>query len=179
MRQPTVNIAQSNTTRLISSGRLKEPVLLTLAATQEALNDLAALESVTNSRLRAQQSGLNELDASELVFGRPGHTFINAAFTHTRAGGNRFNGPDRGAWYCAFELETAIDEVAYHLTQELAAIERFELAGSARRQAEFIRQVGALKPDRCIAAKNLQLIAYISANRRHRRQADRLVDRIA
>ena len=147
MRQPTVNIAQSNTTRLISSGRLKEPVLLTLAATQEALNDLAALESVTNSRLRAQQSGLNELDASELVFGRPGHTFINAAFTHTRAGGNRFNGPDRGAWYCAFELETAIDEVAYHLTQELAAIERFEnITDYAELIADFIGPFHDLRP---------------------------------
>lgn len=126
MALPVTNLAQTNTIRLVSSGRLKEPVLLALAPTQGALEDLAALESVTNSRMRAQQGALSELDASELVFGRHGFSFINAAFTHTRAGGNRFNSADRGAWYCAFEVETAIAEVAYHLTQELAAIERFE-----------------------------------------------------
>lgn len=126
MAVPLSNLAQTNTIRLVASGRLKEPVLLALAPTQGALEDLAALESVTNSRMRAQQGGLGELDAAELVFGRPGFSFINAAFTHTRAGGNRFNSADRGAWYCAFEVETAIAEVAYHLTQELAAIDRFE-----------------------------------------------------
>src|SRR6185503_19501063 len=98
-----------------------------------------ALESVTNTRMRAQQGGLNELDASELVYGRPGYSFINAAFTHTRAGGNRFNGLDRGAWYCAFEVETSIAEVAYHLTQELAAIDRFEnITDYAELLADFI-----------------------------------------
>jgi RES domain-containing protein len=126
MAVPFVNLAQSDTIRLVSSGRLKEPVLLSLAPTQGALEDLAALESVTNTRMRAQQGGLGELDASELVFGRHGFSFINAAFTHTRAGGNRFNSEGRGAWYCAFEVETSIAEVAYHLTQELAAIDRFE-----------------------------------------------------
>ena len=126
MALPLANLAQSNTIRLVSSGRLKEPVLLTLAPTQGALEDLAALESVTNTRMRAQLGGLGELDASELVFGRHGFSFIHAAFTHTRTGGNRFNSSERGAWYCAFEPETAIAEVAYHLTQELAAIDRFE-----------------------------------------------------
>jgi hypothetical protein len=134
-----VSIAQSNTTRLVSSGRLKEPVLLALAPTQGALDELAALESVTNARMRAQQGGLSELDASELVFGRHGFSFINAAFTHTRVGGNRFNGPDRGAWYCAFEVETAIAEVAYHLAQELAAIDRYEnVTDYAELLADFI-----------------------------------------
>jgi RES domain-containing protein len=123
---PLAHLAQSNTIRLVSSGRLKKPVLLALAPTQGALEDLVALESVTNTRMRAQQGGLGELDASELVFGRHGFSFINAAFTHTRTGGDRFNSSERGAWYCAFEGETAIAEVAYHLTQELAAIDRFE-----------------------------------------------------
>jgi hypothetical protein len=60
------------------------------------------------------------------VFGRAGHTFINAAFCHTRPGGNRFNGDDRGAWYCGFSAETSLGEVSYHLTRELDAIGRFE-----------------------------------------------------
>jgi RES domain len=123
---PTVDLAQRDTVRLISTGRLKEPVLLPLAATQGALDDLADLESVTNGRLQAQESGLRDLDPRELVFGRPGHTFINAAFTHTRLGGNRFSDDNRGAWYCAFDVETSLSEVSYHLTRELEAIGHFE-----------------------------------------------------
>jgi RES domain-containing protein len=123
---PPVDLAQRDTVRLISTGRLKAPVLLPLAANHGALEDLAALESVTNGRLQAEEAGLPDLDPRELVFGRAGYTFINAAFTHTRPGGNRFNDEDRGAWYCAFDVRTAIDEVAYHLARELAAIDRFE-----------------------------------------------------
>jgi RES domain-containing protein len=111
---------------LISTGRLKDPVLLPLAANHGALEDLAILESATNGRLVAQESGLPELDSRELVFGRAGFTFINAAFTHTRPGGNRFNDEARGAWYCGFDTDTAINEVSYHLTRELEAIDRFE-----------------------------------------------------
>ena len=125
---PTVELAQRDTIRLISTGRLKEPVLLPLAANQGALDDLADLESVTNGRLQAQESGLPDLDPRELVFGRAGHTFINAAFVHTRPGGNRFNGDDRGAWYCAFNVDTCLGEVSYHLTRELEAIGHFENA---------------------------------------------------
>lgn len=51
---PAVDLAQRDTVGLISTGRLKEPVLLPLAATQGALDDLADLESVTNG-LQAQE----------------------------------------------------------------------------------------------------------------------------
>jgi hypothetical protein len=119
-------LAQRDTIRLISKGRLKKPVLQPLAMSQDALDDLADLESVTNGRLRAQEAGMPDLDPRELVFGRAGHTFINAAFAHTRPGGNRFNAEDRGAWYCAFDAETCLAEVSYHLTRELEAIGRFE-----------------------------------------------------
>jgi len=50
---PAVDLAQRDTVRLISTGRLKGPVLLALAPSHGALEDLAALESVTNGRLRA------------------------------------------------------------------------------------------------------------------------------
>jgi hypothetical protein len=123
---PTFNLTQHDTVRLISTGRLKDPVLLPLAANHGALEDLAELESATNGRLIAQESGLPHLDPRELVFGRAGFTFINAAFTHTRPGGNRFNDDDRGAWYCGFDADTAIGEISYHLTRELEAVGRFE-----------------------------------------------------
>lgn len=121
-----VEIAQRDTIRLISTGRLKDPVLLPLSANHGALEELASLESVTNGRLQAQDVGLPELDPRELVFGRAGHSFINAAFTHCRPGGNRFNDERRGAWYSAFDADTAIAEVGFHLARELEAIGRFE-----------------------------------------------------
>jgi hypothetical protein len=123
---PTVDLVQRDTVRLISTGRLRGPALLPLAADDRALDDLARLEGATNARLRAEEAGLANLDPRELVFGRAGRTFINAAFTHTRPGGNRFNGDDRGAWYAGFEARTALAEVAYHLTRELEAIGRFQ-----------------------------------------------------
>jgi hypothetical protein len=125
---PTVELTQRDTIRLISTGRLKDSVLRPLAANHGALEDLASLESATNGRVQAQETGLPGLDPRELVFGRSGYTFINAAFAHTRPGGNRFNDEERGAWYCAFEVETSIGEVSYHLTRELDAIGRYENA---------------------------------------------------
>ncbi len=50
----------------------------------------------------------------ELVFGVPYYRMVNAAFTHPHPFGSRFNGPERGAWYAAFELRTAQAEVAFH-----------------------------------------------------------------
>jgi hypothetical protein len=136
---PRTEIAQKNTIRLISSGRLKQPVLLALAANHGALEDLAELEGATSGRLMAQKGGLFELDPRELVFGSPGHTFINAAFTYTRPGGSRFNGEERGAWYCGFEAETSLAEVSYHLTRELEAVGRFEnVTDYAELVADFI-----------------------------------------
>ncbi len=123
---PVIDIAQRNTVRLIPSGRLKPPVLAPLAATDRALDDLAALESVTNARIQASGSGLPNLDPRELVFGRPNDSFVNAAFTHIRPGGNRFNDTLRGAWYCSWNAQTSLGEVAYHLTRELDAIGRYD-----------------------------------------------------
>jgi hypothetical protein len=97
-----------------------------LAASHGTLESLASLEGATNQRLEAEQRGLEGMDPRELVFGRSGYTFINAAFTHTRPGGNRFNDEGRGAWYCAFEPETGLAEVTFHLRRELANIGRFE-----------------------------------------------------
>lgn len=70
----------------------------------------------------AEETGLADLDPRALVFGCAGYSFINAAFTYTRPGGNSFNDDRRGVWYCAFDIGTAIGEVAYHLARKLEAI---------------------------------------------------------
>lgn len=153
-----VDIVQRDTVRLISTARLKEPILLALAPNQGALEDLAELEGATSGRLQAQEGGLLDLDPKELVFGRPGHTFINAAFTYTRPGGNRFNDDERGAWYCAFLAETALAEVAFHLSRELEAINRFEnVTDYAELIADFVGRFHDLRgktfaSDDCLSA---------------------------
>ena len=112
-----------------------------------------------------------DLDPRELVFGRPGHMFVNAAFTHTRPGGNRFNDDDRGAWYCTFDVETSLSEVSYHLTRELEAIDRFEnVTDYAELIADFFgpfhdlrvakqAEEPALQPDSAIAYPAGQALA--------------------
>ena len=84
--------------------------------------DLAAvfdLDHATNDRLLAENGLLPGIGLAELVFGVPHYRIINAAFCHAHPLGSRFNGPDRGAWYAGFELETSQAEVA--LAQERAA----------------------------------------------------------
>ncbi|HEX6958139.1 MAG TPA: RES family NAD+ phosphorylase [Ferrovibrio sp.] len=126
MKLPVTNIAEPNTVRLIPTGRLKGPILAALVRHQGDLDDLAELESATNDRLIAENAGMPELRREDLIYSRPYRTFINAAFAHTRPGGNRFNSERRGAWYCALEIETSLAEIAFHLTRELINIGRFD-----------------------------------------------------
>jgi RES domain-containing protein len=89
-------------------------VLARLTDDGDLLNGIFELDNATNDRLLAE-SGLSPgIDARELVFGIPSYRIINAAFCHPAPSGSRFNSPDRGAWYAAFELRTSQVEVAYH-----------------------------------------------------------------
>lgn len=60
------------------------------------------------------------------MFAVPHAAVINAAFCHAKPLGSRFSGPDRGAWYAAFELATSQAEVGFHKSVQLAEIGRFE-----------------------------------------------------
>lgn len=120
---PVIELAAVELKRVISSARLREAALLPLVSSVATLDDLAELESVSSARLMGPaQAGL-DVTPDELVRdGRPGSTLINAAFTHPRPAGNRFNSGRRGAWYAAPEIETCLAEVAFHLERELEAI---------------------------------------------------------
>ncbi|MBC6402799.1 MAG: RES family NAD+ phosphorylase [Hyphomonadaceae bacterium] len=119
-------ISEQGTVRLIPTKCHAPPVLRPLVDHEDDLDVLATLEGLTNRRLNAQQKGMGALDQRELAFNVWGQTHINAAFTYTRSEGNRFNTGDRGAWYASFDDITAIEEVAFHKTRELAAINVFE-----------------------------------------------------
>lgn len=119
---PPVRLALARTVRLVATARLRDPVLLGLVGAEQ-LADLAEIEAATSGRLAAERRGGPDLAARELVFGMAQATFINAAFAYWRPRElNRFNGPGRGAWYAALARPTAVAEVAFHLTRELARV---------------------------------------------------------
>ncbi|CAN7479060.1 MULTISPECIES: RES family NAD+ phosphorylase [Duganella] len=125
---PLTTLRQFDTFRLLPSrfADLEDSVLAPLADNDQDLRDLFELDNATNARLHAQNGGAAGITMDELVFGVPNFRIVNAAFTYARPEGSRFNGGDRGAWYCAFDAETALAEVSFHKTVEYAEINRFD-----------------------------------------------------
>jgi len=118
---PIVREAFPRTVRLVSTARLRDPVLLGLVDDAAELDDLAEIEGATSARLVAEERGSEGLPAAELVHGVPHARFINASFVYAKPREpNRFNGADRGAWYAALAVRTCITEVGYHMTKFLA-----------------------------------------------------------
>jgi RES domain-containing protein len=117
-------LRQDDTHRLIPARYSEDgaSVLARLTSDRRRLQDLFQLEGATNERLLGESNLLPGITVHELVFGIPNGHIVNAAFTHARPEGSRFNGADRGAWYSAFTLETAQAEVAFHFAQSLREI---------------------------------------------------------
>lgn len=125
--------------RLVPATHHKPPALRGLVDTDEEMEILAEIEGLTSARLVAEQGKNPYLDPRELAWYRRerdlriyGETHVNAAFTYTRAGGNRFNAHDRGAWYCAWESKVSVAEVAWHRTRELG------FTGSYHDNAQYV-----------------------------------------
>jgi RES domain-containing protein len=125
---PTILVRQNDTHRLIPSKYSEggDSVLARIADDDAHLKDIFDLDNATNDRLLAENDFLPGIGIHELVFGVPHFRIVNAAFCHAHPQGSRFNGPDRGAWYAGFELETSHAEVAYHKSIELAEVEWFD-----------------------------------------------------
>lgn len=125
---PVHSVRQYDTHRLIPSKYNPDlaSVLTRIADDDQHLQELFELEQATNDRLRGEAGLLPGIDAHELVFGVPNYRVINAAYTHAHPLGSRFNGPDRGAWYAAFKVETSQTEVAFHKATEYTEIGRFD-----------------------------------------------------
>jgi hypothetical protein len=124
----TTLVRQFDTHRLIPSRYAADDasVLATIADDAEHLRDIFDLDNAANDRLLAENSLLPGIGVEELVFGVPYYRIVNAAFCHAHPLGSRFNGPERGAWYAAFELETAEAEVAFRKSVELAEVGWFD-----------------------------------------------------
>jgi RES domain-containing protein len=124
----TTLLRQFDTCRLVPSRFVarEDSVLAAIAEDDAHLAELFDLDNATNERLRGERGLLPGIGMDELVFGVPGASLINAAFTYAHPQGSRFNGPDRGAWYCSFDVETALAEVSFHKTVEYQEIGRFD-----------------------------------------------------
>lgn len=125
---PISLVRRYDTHRLIHSKYSSDgaSVLARIADDDAHLGEIFDLDHATNDRLMAENERLPGIGVHELVFGVPYYRIVNAAFTHAHPLGGRFSGPERGAWYTAFELRTAQAEVAFHKTVHLAEIGRFE-----------------------------------------------------
>ena len=116
---PVVREAFPRTVRLVSTARLRPPVLEKLVSADEVAA-LAEIEGATSQRLLAEQRGAEGIGRDEFLHGVPYANFVNAAFAYWKPREpNRFNAT-RGAWYAALDAETCIREVAFHMTEFLA-----------------------------------------------------------
>lgn len=123
-RPPVSLVRQFDTHRLIPSKHSDNAgsVLTRITDGGADLNDIFDLDHATNDRLLAENDRLPGIGLGELVFGVPCYRIINAAFCHAHPHGSRFNGPDRGAWYGGFAIETSIAEIDFHKRVELAEV---------------------------------------------------------
>lgn len=135
---------------------------------------LERLEALTSRRRDLDTPLLAGRKRSEFLAEAHGYgwTWIDAAFCYTRPTGNRFNAPDRGAWYAAWgqaAVATAQAEVVWHLTRELgnAGVRenitdyRELIAGFTMRMADLRGMQGepCLDPDAAVACPAGQEIA--------------------
>ena len=124
----TILLRQDDTHRLIPKIYSDEPYgpLRSIAEDPDHLAAIAELDRATDKQVYAENNLLPGIGVAELVFGIPHARIINAAFTHATPLGGRFNGPDRGAWYAGFEIETSQAEIVFHRTVHLAEVGIFE-----------------------------------------------------
>jgi hypothetical protein len=128
MAHPPVSLVrQFDTHRLVPSRHLPRGAsVLAEVADAADLEAIVDLDAATNDRLRAHEDRLPAIGVEELVFAVPHADVVNAAFCHPHPLGARFSGPERGAWYAAFDVATSQAEVAFHRSVQLAEIDCFD-----------------------------------------------------
>lgn len=122
---PRIPASAIGTFRLVPT-RYPTVGILDVIASPGDLDVVIELETWTNDRISTEIGVLHRLPRQEWVLGKPMASVTMAAFCHPRAGGARFSGPDRGAWYASRTIATAHAEVIYHRTEELAEIGVFD-----------------------------------------------------
>ena len=123
---PVRDIVEPATVRLVAAGYLDKPGMAALADDPSEFAILQEIEGLTSSLAPFPPTVPTGIQPGELLTEADGYgwAYVNAAFCHVRPTGNRFNGPERGAWYASYgnnATDTAKAEVAWHLTRELQA----------------------------------------------------------
>jgi hypothetical protein len=122
---PEALLRWRNASRLVPS-RYPTIGLLDRVASPDDLQALIELEGWTNDRISNELGVLRAIPRDEWVTGTPMASVVMAAFCHPAPGGGRFSTEDRGAWYAARTLDTALAESTFRRTQELREIGAFE-----------------------------------------------------
>ena len=127
---PVREFVQPAAVCLVTARYVDRPAMEMLADDPSERAILAEIEALTSSQASSWMVPAG-IQPGELLTEADGHGWnsVNAAFCHTHPTGNRFNGPERGAWYAAYgkhAADTAKAEVAWHLTRELRAIGIYE-----------------------------------------------------
>jgi len=115
-------IRQDDSHRLIPSRYSDRSVLERLTSDGRHLEELFELDGATNDRLLGEANLLPGISVHELLFGVSYAWIVNAAFAQAQPLGGRFTGPERGAWYAAFELDTSLAGMTSHKSEELREI---------------------------------------------------------
>ncbi len=129
MTLPPVSLVRRNDTHRLIPSKYSEggaSVLARIADDDAHLKDIFDLDNATNDRLLAENNRLPGIGVHELVFGVPCFRIVNAAYCHPHPLGSRFNSPERGTWYAAFDVKTSQAEVAFHKSIELAEVDWFD-----------------------------------------------------
>jgi hypothetical protein len=157
---PIIREAFPRTVRLVTTARRRDAVLAPLADTEQERVELDEIEGATSARLIGQNYGIAGVNSNEFVYGVPYANFINAAFAYAKPREpNRFNGPDRGAWYAAFHVDTCLAEVIFHMQEFLAA------AGDFNATVEYAEMFASLAGE-FVDLRNLDpASAYLSPNK--------------
>ncbi len=145
---PLSQIRWAKACRLIPS-RYPTVGLFDRVAAPDDIDALIELESWTNDRFSTELGILHVVPHDEWVLGQPMASVIMAAYCHPRAGGARFSGTHRGAWYAARTLDTALAESVHSRTRELAEVGSFETRMQMRLyHADFDAMFHDVRPQR-------------------------------
>jgi RES domain len=118
---PLTRISWHDTSRLVPS-RYPSAGLFDRVASREDLELVMELEAWTNDRVNTELGLIHAVPPEEWVTGRPMASVVMAAFCHPNPRGSRFSSPQRGAWYAARHVDSAIAESLYHRGRELHEI---------------------------------------------------------
>jgi hypothetical protein len=83
-------------------------------ASEAEFQAVFAVQSLTNSRLRAEAGDLSLLPKDQIPFGIRGCSYAVGAFTHVNTNGSRFSDGTYGVMYIADDVKTALAEVSHH-----------------------------------------------------------------